>query len=463
MGESEDDDNNTDIIPKTRTASAIHVVSMSLVHRIEPEASSRVSAYYDDTTQPRGSYVTPAPTMCITNVFVDRYPDGKETSFRQTTICQYGRSGQPCQRFSIFENPVRKVQFGEPTTEYMMTARLYQPQHEYQSRTQFPQTPPRSSGGSPYRRSGEYSSEESARVQRRDSSSRRRSELPLLRPTRIHRKERIIIVESPPTPRTPPQTFRTFTAPSSPASPAYIFDSALPRQQERERGRPVIVDERPHLRHARVPSIGAVVGERPVLGRARSPISRIGRNAKRDSGIFQWESPSTSHTSFDSRARREAEEVERLRVAEREQRIAALEADRRREQRIREQDEEIRRRPTVPLPSQPQPLKSILKPVAVDPSLALMGGLQIRDRDRDRDREWDVDRDRLIVGASEMRRRVEERERVARRAVLEREEEEEEDMKRRLRERQMPKRRFSVGPGNRRHRVLYDDGVYRWE
>jgi hypothetical protein len=38
-----------------------------------------------------------------------------------------------------------------------------------------------------------------------------------------------------------------------------------------------------------------------------------------------------------------------------------------------------------------------------------------------------------------------------------------EAMRQRLRERQMPKRRFTVGPGHRRHRVLYDDGVYRWE
>jgi hypothetical protein len=41
--------------------------------------------------------------------------------------------------------------------------------------------------------------------------------------------------------------------------------------------------------------------------------------------------------------------------------------------------------------------------------------------------------------------------------------EEEEAMRQRMRERQMPKRRSSVGPGNRRQRVLYDDGVYRWE
>lgn len=374
--------------------------------------------------------------MCVTNVYVDRYPDGKESEFRQTSFCQYGQPGRPCQKLSTLENPVRKIQFGEPTTEYMMTA------HQ---RT-FPQTPPRSSGGSHHRHSSDYSSED-GRLHRR-KSTKRRSDIPALRPTRTHRKERIVIVDSPPTPRTPPQTFRTFTAPSSPASPPFVIDSPLPSEREqRERGRPVIVDERPLLRHPRVPSIGAVVGERSIPRRARSQ--------SRNRGNFQWESPSTSHTSFDSRARREAEEQERLIAAERDQRIAALEQERRREQRIREQDEEIRRRPAVPIPPQPLRERQYLRPV-IDQTEALHGmldSLAIRD-------ERSLAGERALISESEMRRRLEERDRIARARLVEREEEE---LKARLRERQMPRRRFSVGPGNRRHRVLYDDGVYRWE
>lgn len=370
--------------------------------------------------------------MCVTNVYVDRYPDGKDIEFRQTSFCQYGQPGRPCQKLSTLENPVRKIQFGEPTTEYMMTA------HQ---RT-FPQTPPRSSGGSHHRHSGDYSSED-GRLHRR--KSKRRSEVPTLRPTRTHRKERIIIVDSPPTPRTPPQTFHTFTAPSSPASPPFVIDGALPR----ERGRPVIVDERPLLRHPRVPSIGAVVGSRPIPRRARSQSRNRG-----------WDSPSTSHTSFDSRARREAEEQERRIAAERDQRIAAerdqrIAAERRREQRIREQDEEIRRRPAVPIPPQPLRERQYLRPV-IDQSETLHGMLEnlaIRD-------ERGLAQERALISESETRRRLEERERAARARLMELEDEQ---MKARLRERQMPRRRFSVGPGNRRHRVLYDDGVYRWE
>lgn len=81
-----------------------------------------------------------------------------------------------------------------------------------------------------------------------------------------------------------------------------------------------------------------------------------------------------------------------------------------------------------------------------------MGGLTLEERIGDR----------AVADATAERRRLERvgtgfgfRERLERT--------EEEAQRQRLRERQMPRRRFSVGPGGRRHRVLYDDGVYRWE
>ncbi|KAK2624780.1 hypothetical protein QTJ16_005973 [Diplocarpon rosae] len=369
--------------------------------------------------------------MCIINVYVDRFPDGKETAFRQTAFCQYGRPGQPCQKLLTLENPVRTIQFGEPTTEYIMTTH----------RRTFPHTPPRSPGGSRHRYSGDYSSED-GRLHRRQSTQRR-SELSPRRPIRTHRRERIIIVDSPPVPRTPPPTSRAFTAPSSPTFSPYIIEDASPR----ERGRPVIVDERPLHRHPRVPSIGATVSERPATRCARSQSLAMDGKPNRRASV-QWESPSTSHTSFDLRGRREAE-AEATAAAE------ELERERRREQRIREQDEEIRRRPAVPIPPLPLKDRQYLRPV-MDHGPALqdrMSRLKMRD-------ERLLAEEREIFGESEMRRRLEDRDRIARWALAEREEEE---MKRRLRERQMPKRRFSVGPGSRRHIVLYDDGVYRWE
>lgn len=409
--------------------------------------------------------------MCVTNVYVDRYPDGKELEFRHTEICQYGAPGRPCAKLSTLENPVRNIQFGEPTTEYMIVA---------QHKRSLPQTPPRSAGNSHHRRqSSSVSSEDKepneGNIRRRPSERKR--EVPALRPTRTHRKERIVIVDSPPTPRTPPQVFnQTFSLPNSPATPPFIVDG-LPR----ERGRPIIVDERPlqrereilreqqdgepttNRRHSqRMPSVGAVIG------------NRRRRSASRER--FGWDSPSSSHTSFDSRARREVEEIERRKrereelererekaernreikdlerkEREREERIAALEAERRKEDRIRMQDEEIRRRPAVPVPPSP-PRRGILKPTVV-PAVAVVEGVV------DRERRLSVG-ERAIIEEKEIRRRLEQRDMEMRERMVEKEEE---ALKMRLRERQMPKRRFSVGPGNRRHRVLYDDGVYRWE
>jgi hypothetical protein len=80
----------------------------------------------------------------------------------------------------------------------------------------------------------------------------------------------------------------------------------------------------------------------------------------------------------------------------------------------------------------------------------MMGGLDLNGRAGER----------ALIAEREVRRRMEERNQALRARLME---EEEEAMRQRLEERQMPKRRFSVGPGNRRHRVLYDDGVYRWE
>jgi hypothetical protein len=144
--------------------------------------------------------------------------------------------------------------------------------------------------------------------------------------------------------------------------------------------------------------------------------------------------------------------AERIR-RERDARIAELEANRRREELTRQQDDEIRRRRRRPVIVPPRPLgqRDYLRPV-VDQSQILqerIGGLTIRD-------------ERLvIIEEAESRLRLEARER----AILARrqDQEEEEALKQRLRERQMPRRIFSVGPGGRRHRVLYDDEVYKWE
>lgn len=357
--------------------------------------------------------------MCVTNIYVDVYPDGKRREFRQTSPCQYGLPGRPCAKTSTLENPPRKIQFDELPTEYMFT----QYQRTFPAAT--PLTPPRSSGGSTHRRSGGYvSSSDDGHRRRKDSKGRstesskrkEKKEKKEDRPKREHRKERIVIVDAPPTPRTPPQKFNLpYTAPNSPIG---------------SRGRPIIVDERPR---PRIPSVGAVVGDRPP---------RLSRSTSRTR--LDWETPSTSHTSFDLQAEERAKAEIR---AKRNSRIAELEAEQALAERIRAHDEDIMRRPAIPLPT---PRRSTMRPV-VDQSdnlQGMMGGMRIDERIGDR------------LSSADFRRRQDDRELAAQ---LKREAEEQEAQNQRLRERQMPGRRFSVGPAQRRQRVLYSDGVYRWE
>src|SRR5271168_611534 len=58
--------------------------------------------------------------MCVTEVYIDRYPDGAEVEFRQTRLCQYGRPGRPCETHSTLENTPRSIEYGEPTSEFMI-------------------------------------------------------------------------------------------------------------------------------------------------------------------------------------------------------------------------------------------------------------------------------------------------------------------------------------------------------
>jgi len=335
--------------------------------------------------------------MCVTNIYVDRYPDGREVEFHDLSTCQYGSPGRPCHNHSIQESPPRRIAYNEPSTQYMFN--------------QYPATPPRSDSSSQHRHSRtshKHSRSRSDSDRERDyrlSTSKRGS----LKPTRQHRKERIVIVDAPPTPTTPPQLFAsTFSAPSSPDP----------------KGRPIIVDER----------------------RTHSP-PRHGHHTRHG-----WDTPSSSHTSFDLRAEREREDRAARR---REEREAELDDELRRARRIYEANEDIKRRQAIPIP--PPALKDRAyrreRQVTIDQGEELqrrLGALTLGDRMGE-----------MVVVDEKRERR--EREKKDREVKARLEKAEEEAMRQRLRERQLPRRRFTVGPGHRRHRVLYDDGVYRWE
>lgn len=102
--------------------------------------------------------------------------------------------------------------------------------------------------------------------------------------------------------------------------------------------------------------------------------------------------------------------------------------------RITEANEEIWRRPAVPVPTRPARRVSSAThgPRGDAAELAdALRRLDVKDEQRRADRARELDEDE------------------ARRA--------------RLMERMVPRRRATVGPGSRRHRTLYDNGVYRWE
>lgn len=348
-----------------------------------PSGCSKEARNTTNTTQPRRNNIQHSPTMCITHIYVDRYPDGREVEFRHLSNCQYGTKERPCRGHTIVDSPVRRIQYGDapPHTQAVPNHSIYV------------SSPPLSSSSSQNRYSGEF--RRHSRSQSRSDDGRLYVKQSSLRPARPHCKERIIVVDAPPTPTTPPKLFGTFTAPSSP----------------NPRGRPIIVDERP-LR--------------------RAPSHR--RSHSRPP--FGWDTPSTSHTSFDLRAEREREErlqreQEHTQRRRREDREAQLDEEARRARLIAEANEDIKRRAAVPVPMPPRQ-RTYLRPV-VDQTQALqerLGGLTLDTRGENPPMD---------------------------RAAMD------EAMKQRLRERQMPKRRSTVGPGHRRQRVEYDDGMYRWE
>lgn len=257
--------------------------------------------------------------------------------------------------------------------------------------------------------------DESDRARHRSSSDQRRSSTcmedrhhhrhyhhhhqPSHRRLSSSHRERVVLVENPPASRTPPQTY---SAPhTAPSSP-------------RVASRPVIVDER----------------QRPTV-RIEVPDNHHHRHNRHSSTSSRESSnrPSSRHAEKDHGShRRRRRSSSSNYVIETE-----AEARQRRElhirQRIVEANAEIAGRPPVPLSPAPRRRSSA------------------RD-DFDRVREAELIETIRLLNLEERR--------LVQRA--------EEDRMGRLRERmELPRRRSTVGPGSRRHRVLYDDGLYRWE
>lgn len=368
---------------------------------VQPNPPQRVAA---DLRVPR--YYTlglePADTMCTTRLYTERYPDGHREKSYRFERCNEARLGLPCV---------------ESASSSRSRTTGTQPTYAYAD-TYLPPTPSYTPViSSPVYRSGDDSDRSyhsSSSTGRRRSGRYYVSDNQYLdvnprsyrasqRDSALRGAERVVIVDGPPTPRTPPQTFNfPHSAPSSPNfGHAVPHVEASPRVRDSTRRRPIIVDERPR------PRVQIV---EPSPERSSKTHSRTG-SADKTSSAF-----TTTTTS----SLREQEKLERQRAE------------------IARQNAEINSRPTIPVS---RPLKrsttSYTRPSAAFDQTEVTDPFARIDLNRDQRRE-------------ERARRLEEKA-------------EQEAMDRRLRERLMPRRRATVGSGTRRHPVLYDDGLYRWE
>ncbi|RFU73332.1 hypothetical protein TARUN_8924 [Trichoderma arundinaceum] len=376
-------------------------------------------------------------TMCTTNVYTYVYSDGHKEQSRQPVLCSASRHGKVCSNNVVFQHPSQFIQ-------HVDTPLGASPSSPFVS--QFPPTPtysPRS--GTPNYRSGD----ESDRSRRSTSSSRRRSASVYINGQKVidlnrhdggSRRERIVLVEGPPTPRTPPTAFNfPSTAPPSPnvsanasASPS-VYGSSPRGSDSSFSRRPVIVDDRTRVERVERPRIQIeVVEAAPSL---RTP--KHDRQSSTSSRDSHGRSSADEEEALRRRREREERRVEKQREEEEER-------QRRIRLRIAKANAEINKRPPVPMP--PAPIRaSSFKSTA-----AVVNG--------------DDDVKKLADGVRRMSFEEERREEKARHLARKQEQRDEEEAQRqRLAERMMPRRRATVGPGSRRHRVVYDDGVYRWE
>ncbi|KFG84692.1 hypothetical protein MANI_020099 [Metarhizium anisopliae] len=362
--------------------------------------------------------------MCTTNCYTYVYPDGHRETIKQPSLCPSSRHGQPCSQNIVFKHDAPSVSYGHPVAPAFVSPATYAPQYY----SNYPPTPtysPRAS--TPTYRSGD----ESDRSYHSASRSRRRSiyTSPRMESSsrRYEQNGRTVLVHNPPTPSTPPPAF-TFprTAPSSPSfanAAPYIVDTSPRGASSR---RPMIVDERP--RHGQ------------DAARIHIEFHDGGRKKK-----HRRQTPSTS--SYDSRhsytSASENDEVRRRRhedeAARSETRRMTQEEEIRQQRlraRIAKANAEIARREAVPLP-----------PTLKRTSTAAKATHHLGDREKEL-----IERIQTLEIKEQARQ---DRGRSSKR--------DDDAQKERLMERMLPRRRATVGPGSRRPRVEYTDGVYRWE
>ncbi|XWW99158.1 hypothetical protein V2A60_007166 [Cordyceps javanica] len=401
--------------------------------------------------------------MCTTTVVVRVHADGRRSTVpEQTYLCVASRYGRPCadhievQSSSATHDKLPAAPAAPiivaPTTSFPPTPE-YSPRPSSRSSAAAAAAAAALDAGSDGSR---HSSRHSS-----TSSSRRRHRSPGIyvngqRVVNVHSssssgRERILLVSNPPTPRTPPLGHHMpRSAPPSPSANLSVphgggSSSSSPRESY---NRPYLVDERPSRAH----QLPVHYPPSPVS----SSSSRHSRQASTSSQGSNNSSSRNSHgrhsasslSAVAAAAAADEEEERRRRRRRREERDE--ERISHRTQNLRDRidmaNDEISNRPGSRSAAAEQQQQQQQQPVAERRSrrdtfdevpVAAMGRLTVQDKN------W--------------------KERRAHQRGLELEKEEQEEQDRRLRERMVPSRRATVGPGSRRHRVAYDDGLYRWE
>ncbi|RGP78238.1 hypothetical protein FLONG3_3654 [Fusarium longipes] len=337
--------------------------------------------------------------MCTTNIYTYVYPDGRRQQYSQPDLCANSRHGQVCSANYRFEHPTQYVSAYDTSSSYPYPAQQLPPTPQY---SPAPSTP-----------SGSYrSGDESDRSYSSSSSKKDRSSGVYINGTKVldlnrkrrgsRHQERIVLVDSPPTPRTPPQQWSgPRTAPASPNGNTYMVESS----RDPNKRRPVIVDERtlqPTERHVQIEVVDN-----------HHHRSKHHRHAS-----------SSSKDSRDDEERRIRHEKKRQQ--EKEDRI---------KRRIAEANAEIAGRPVAIAPSAPKRSSTYKRP-SVEIPVDQMQRLSFEE---------------------------ERREDKIRRLARKEEKEEEEAQRKRLLERMQPKRRLTIGAGSRRPSEAYGLGVYRYD
>ncbi|KAG5990900.1 hypothetical protein E4U54_004010 [Claviceps lovelessii] len=437
--------------------------------------------------------------MCTTHIHTYVYPDGHKETVSRPSLCSSSLHNQPCVHNTFFHHASISVPYGHPAAPSPQPAFDGPSSYSASYRSHF--LPPSPSYSPRLSASSYRSGDESDRSFRSSQGDRRARSGLHVHDSRRDRDdgrdrgrddsrdygrdhdrthpERIVLVDNPPTSRTPPRAFAfPSTAPSSPS-----FASASPR-------RPMIVDERSrHDRHEqererqrqRQP-------ERPrihieiVGGHGQHKHIRQSSNSSFDSRRSYYHSASEEEELLRRRRQRrhhepeleqEAQEKQKQRQEKQRQEKQRQEKQRQEKQRQEKQKHQDALKMAREDAQDKQDRQANLRakiakanaeiasrqPVPVAPAAARAPALKRSSTStaapqsaRDREEEL-LDAVRKLDIKEKAR---EERGRIARR-------EEEEAQRRRLMQRMVPGRRATVGPGSRRYRVEYDDGVFRWE